>query len=210
MLPRHLQHSLLAAQVIGFATLLRSVAYERWITVLGTTLLVAGAAAALRGRTWGLALSLTSAAAFPVAWMIGIAPFWFLGVGFAGALPFVLASDALRRLDRQATMLLAGIAATAGAAIAVTWKLIAWSVFGAFPAVWPSFVPQNGLTVLLLLGLGAGAFALQSRGLRRERLRIGGGERVRVGGVASVPSGASAELEAQADEEARRFASRRS
>ena len=49
------------AQAIGIATLLRSVAYDRWITVLVSALLIGGTMAAQRGRTWGVALAFAPA-----------------------------------------------------------------------------------------------------------------------------------------------------
>ena len=46
--PPSIRISLVAAQVVAAATLLRSVAYDRWITVLMATLLIAGAASGVR------------------------------------------------------------------------------------------------------------------------------------------------------------------
>ena len=167
-----MERSLLLAQLVGFLTLLRSVAFDRWITVVASALLVTGAIAALRGRTWGLALSLASAAAFPVAWAIGIAPFWFVWVGAIGALPFILASHALKRFDRQATTLLAALAVSAGGLTAVAWKYFAWDLFAMFPFLWPSWAPNHGLAVLALLGAGVAGGVAQHRHLRRERVRV--------------------------------------
>jgi hypothetical protein len=208
VLPRNLHNALLATQVVGFLTLLRSVAFERWITVLGAMLLVGGATAALRGRTWGVALSLLSAAAFPVAWAVGIAPFWFVFVGLVGALPFYLSAPALRRVDRQATGVLATLAVLIGGAVAVTWRVAAWDIFSAFPAVWPSRYAQNGWVVLALLAAGVAAFVAQGLGYRRAPVRVASGERVRVGEPAYATSH-EAELEAQAHEEAHLAARRR-
>ena len=87
MLPRTVQTSLVAAQVVGFAPLLRSVAWDRWITVLVSVMLLLGTTAALRGRSWGIALSLAAAAFFPAAWLLGMAPFWFLAAGAVAAWP---------------------------------------------------------------------------------------------------------------------------
>lgn len=172
MLPRSLHVSLIAAHAVGFATLIRSVAFDRWITVAASLLLILGATAALRGRTWGTALSLASAIAFPVAWAIGIAPPWFVFVGLIGALPFVLASGALARFDRSATAWLAGLAAGLGALGAVAWKLVAWDLFAAFPALRPSVFPQHGLAVLGLLAFGMVAIVAASRSSARDRRRI--------------------------------------
>lgn len=208
MLPRNLHNALLATQLVGFLTLLRSVAFERWITVLGAALLIGGATAALRGRTWGVALALLSASAFPVAWAVGIAPAWFLGVGVVGALPFILAAPALRRLDRTATAVLASLAMLVGAAVAVTWRVAAWDVFRAYPAVWPSSFAQNGWSVLALFAAGVAGFVAQGLGYRRAEVRVASGDQVRVAGLAQVAT-SEAELEALAAEEARAGAQRR-
>jgi hypothetical protein len=144
---RRLRLSLLAVQLVGIATLLRSIAYDRWITVLASVLLIVGASAAQRGRSWGVALSFGAAAAFPVAWAIGIAPPWFCLVGIIGALPFALASRAFARFDRGATALLAVLAASAGAFGALAWKEYAWSLFMSFPSIRPSLEAQHGLAL---------------------------------------------------------------
>lgn len=197
VLPRNLQTSLLATQVVAFATLVRSVAYDRWITVLASLLLIAGASAALRGRTWGVVLSFACAAAFPVAWAIGIAPAWFVGVGVIGALPFALSSDAMAKMDRQATSLLAFIAATSGAVIAVAWKLLAWDAFRTFPALWPSQYPQHGLAVTALLVAGAVAVVAHLRRRRSDQVRIESADRVRVREPLHQPFAAAAHAEAE-------------
>jgi len=199
VLPRSLHTSLIATLVIGFATLVRSVAFDRWITVLASLLLIGGATAALRGRTWGVALSLAVAAAFPVAWAVGIAPFWFVGVGVIGALPYVLSWDALARLDRRATVLLASMAASAGALVAVTWKLVAWEVFQAFPSLWPSRSPQHGLAVTALLTIGVIAAVVFGRRYRRQQVRVGTPDRVRVRQAAHQAFSAAAEAEAEVE-----------
>ena len=103
VLPRAVRYSLFATELVAFATLLRSVAYDRWITVLASVLLIMGAGAARRGRAWGIALAFAAAAAFPTAWVIGIAPAWFCLVGAAGALPFLFVVRAFARFDRSAT-----------------------------------------------------------------------------------------------------------
>lgn len=201
MLPRNLHTALVATQVVAFATLVRSVAFDRWITVLGALLLITGATAALRGRTWGVALSLASAAAFPVAWALGMAPSWFLGVGVIGALPFALASEAMARRDRGATTLLALIAGTCGALTAVAWRLFVSSdAFLALPSLWPSSYPQHGLAVTALLAAGVFAVLAQVRRARLEPVRIGDAERVRVRHSAHDVMAAEAEAEAYDDQ----------
>lgn len=173
---RRLQLSLVAAQLVGAATLLRSVAYDRWITVLASVLLIVGATAARRGRSWGVGLALGAAAAFPVAWAIGIAPPWFCLVGLVGALPFAIASRAFARFDKGATALLAFLAAAAGTIGAVAWKEYAWSIFTMFPASRPSIEAQHGLALTALTAVVVAA-ALVTRAKGGE---LAGGQRLRV------------------------------
>ncbi|NUP08936.1 MAG: hypothetical protein HOW73_23045 [Polyangiaceae bacterium] len=201
MLPRDLKTSLFAAQIVAFGTLLRSVALDRWFTVVAASLMIVGAIAAQRNRTWGVMLSFAMAVTFAVTAFIGIAPIWFLAVAAVGAMPFVLTRDALVRFDRGAAKLLAAGAIGIGATAAVAWKGIAWSVFTTFPMLLPSRYPQHGLAVLALFVVGLVAGVAQRRRLLREQVRVGGAtERVRIDAVNS--SYAAAELEAEADREA--------
>jgi hypothetical protein len=212
VLPRHLHVSLVAAHAVGFATLIRSVAFDRWITVLASLLLVAGATAALRGRTWGVILAFASATAFPVAWAIGIAPLWFVFVGLLGALPYMLVSGALAQIDKKAARWLTALAAGAGALGAIGWKLVAWDVFAAFPSLRPSAFPQHGAAVLALLGAGMVAMLVASRTKRIESVRIDGTEPVRhriAVDVGSTSSTEAAEAEAEAVDEAKASRERR-
>ena len=192
---RRLQLSLVVAQVVGAATLLRSVAYDRWITVLAAALLIVGASAARRGRSWGVGLALGAAASFPVAWAIGIAPPWFCLVGIVGALPFAIASRAFARFDKGATVLLAFLAASTGAIGAIAWKEYAWSFFTTFPVSRPSLEAQHGfaLATLATLVVIAGVMA---RGKHRE---VAGGQRVRVAEQLRVSDSASREQDAALD-----------
>ena len=172
--------SLLALQLVGAATLLRSIAYDRWITVLASVLLIVGAMAAQRGRTWGIGLALATAVSFPVAFAIGIAPAWFCLVGIAGALPFALTLRPLARFDKRATALLAVLAATGGAAVAVAWKEIAWTIFRNIPSLRPSGDVQHGAALAATLAVVVAVIAsLGRRSGPEARVRIG--ERVRVG-----------------------------
>lgn len=187
---------------MGFATLIRSVAFDRWITVLAAVLMVLGAMAALRGRTWGVVLAFASAMAFPVAWAIGIAPVWFVYVGVIGALPFALAYGSLASVDRKATAILAALAAGAGTLGAVLWKLVAWDLFAAFPALRPSVAPQHGLAVLALLLGGLAMMLATSRQARLggPRIEAAGLERARIT-VGPVGHDANVQAEAEADAE---------
>ena len=172
---RRLQLSLVAAQLVGAATLLRSVAYDRWITVLAAALLIVGATAARRGRSWGVGLALGAAASFPVAWAIGIAPPWFCLVGIVGALPFAIASRAFARFDKGATALLAVLAASTGAISAIAYKHYAWSLFTMFPSAQPSLEAQHGLALATLATLATVAVVIT-----RGKPGVTAGQRVRV------------------------------
>jgi len=171
--------SLFIAQMIAAATLIRSVAFDRWITVFASILLLTGTFAAQRGKTWGVGLSLATAAAFPVASMIGIAPPWFWLVGIAGALPFILASRAFARFDRGATILLAALALIGGSLGAMGWKEYALDVFRTFPALMPSIRPHHGLlTMMLAVGFviafrpGRSLFGGGGAGKKEEEARV--------------------------------------
>jgi len=205
VLPRAVQRSLLATQAVAFATLARSVAYERWFTVALASLMIIGAFAAMRHRTWGVLLSFATAATFAALSFVGIAPLWFLGVGLIGAVPFLLTSDALSRFDRRATSVLTGVALGVGAAAAVVWKAIAWSVFQAFPILWPSVGAQHGLATAAVLALGAFMVLAQRERYRQARLRVEAEQpRLRIEEVGQVVSTSAAEEdEAEAYDEAR-------
>lgn len=163
MLTRRVRLSLLILEVVGVATLLRSIAYDRWITVLASLFLIGGALAAQRGRTWGIGMSFAAAVAFPVAFAIGIAPAWFCWVGVAGLLPFALTWRPLARFDKGATAVLAASAVTAGAAAAVAWKEMAWSVFTTFPSLMPSRYAHHELAQLATVAVAVGLIASQRR-----------------------------------------------
>lgn len=202
MLPRNVQTSLLATQLVAVATLARSVAYGFWFTVVVSALMAIGALAAARHRTWGVALSFATASTFAVAAMLGIAPPWFLFVGAIGATPFLLTSEALRKADHQATALLAGLAAGTGAALAAAWSVVAWSVFLTFPFLAPTRFIANGVGAAVVLVLGSMvAFAHRPRG---ARLRIAEPDRLRIGDVheAQASTAHDEEAEAEAHEEA--------
>lgn len=177
--------SLLVLQAVSLATLVRSVAFDRWITVFVATMLFVGALAAKRDRAWGVALALVSAAWFPVAWMIGIAPSWFAFVGAAGMMPFLIASRAFVKFDRGATALLASIAGVLGIAGAVGWKAAAIPLIHAVPALRPGIYPQHGALLGAIVAVAAVAMHLTRRTpvavtAEGARLRVAEPARVRV------------------------------
>lgn len=177
MLPRSLRLSLYAAQLVAFLTLLRSIAFDRWITVLASVILFAAASAAHRGKSWGVGVMFGQAVAFATAWAVGIAPPWFVLVGLIGALPAILTTRALARFDKGATAILGTFALAAGALGAIGWKAIAWSIFEAFPSTWPSAYPHHGLLLALL---AAGGAAAAGAAMRKENSANDADEGVRV------------------------------
>jgi hypothetical protein len=202
-LQHRLRLSLVIAQAVGVLTLLRSIAFDRWITVLASLLLIGGAMAAQRGRTWGVPLAFAAAVAFPVAFLIGIAPPWFCLVGLAGAWPFALSARPFARFDKGATVLLAAITTTLGAAAAITWKEVAWSVFVTFPSLRPSIDAQHGVALAAVLAVVVGALAGRAR---HPAIRVGaeseaGEARVRIGERVRIGSDATGSLHADAFEE---------
>jgi hypothetical protein len=165
-LPEHLRASLGFAQLLAAATLLRSVAFERWITVLAAALLLVGTLAGQRGRTSGVALSFVVAGWFAFAGLLGIGPAWFVGVGLAAAMPFFQLWRSFVRFDRGASVVLASLGATLGLGAAVVWKSVAWTVFTTFPALAPSRFFEHGAVVTAMLATMVG-FEVVRR--RRER-----------------------------------------
>ncbi len=153
-----LELALALVHVAASATLLRSILYDRWITVLASLVLLGGAAAARRGKTWGIGVALGAGAAFPMARMLGMAPAWFWAVGAIGALPFLLTSRSLARFDAKATAVGASLATTVGLLSALGWRVFAPAIVTAFPALRPGFTPANGevavfaMAALVLLG----------------------------------------------------------
>jgi hypothetical protein len=191
-----LRASLTVLQFVALATLLRSIAYDRWITVLASVLLLLGGAAAQRGRSWGVALAFGAAVAFPVAWAIGIAPPWFVLVGILGSLPYAVASRGFARFDKGATALLTLAAALAGAFGALLWKEVSWPLFMSFPALRPSMEAQHGLALLAVLASAALAMRFGQKTLGEDR-------HVRVAQQLRVAESSAEELEvASLDEEA--------
>lgn len=126
--------SLQAASAVALATMIRSIVFEKWITVLASLLVLIGVGAAWRARTYGVGLALAAASAFPVAHLLGMAPSWFWLVGIAGALPFIMSWRPMAFFDRAAAGLYAVLALAAGAACALTWHEIApWVITHLYP-----------------------------------------------------------------------------
>lgn len=199
MPPRRLAFAVLLAELAAVAALLRSVAYDRWITVFMASLVLVGALAVRRGRTWGLGLSFAAAAWFPAAWLVGIAPPWFAVVGSLAALPFVLTSRALAQFDARATALLAALAAGLGGLGAVGWKAVAASVFDAVPLLAPSVYAHHGAALVAIVLAVVGVAAARAR-RRIAAPDAAEGARVRVADAVEAPAAAVA-TEAELDEE---------
>lgn len=207
MSPRRLRLAVLAAEIAAVATLARSIAYDRWITVLAASVLLVGALAARRQRTWGVGLALGAAASFPVAFLVGIAPAWFVLVGIAGALPFLATSRALARFDARSTAFLATLAAAVGAACAWGWKQIAWSVFEAVPALGPGLEASHGVALGVLGAIVAAVVGRRLLAARQDPEVSGARVRVDAREPEAAPAPAElAEIEDELEAPARRRA----
>lgn len=147
-----LRPALSLVYLVASATLIRSVLYDRWVTVLASALLLVGAVAARRGKTWGVGVALAAATAFPMARLLGMAPAWFWVVGAIGALPFALTSRALARFDAKATAFGASLAMAAGLLGAIGWRVFAPALLTVFPALRPSFWPANEALAAFMMG----------------------------------------------------------
>lgn len=192
LLPRSLRIPLTALQVATVATLMRSIALDRWITVAASLLLLTGAYAASRERTWGVALSYMLGVTFVGIALLGVAPAWFGILGFLAIRPFARMFRHLLRFDRGAALLLASGASLLGIAGAMGWKGFALDLFAAFPALVPSLHLHH---LPLVATVGAVASFLALRRVRAEEREAVPFTRVRIAPEAP----AVAELE---DEEA--------
>jgi hypothetical protein len=133
-LPAKVQVSLILVLLMAVPMFARCVSHGYWVTVVATGMLVAGALASLAGRTWGVGLTLLAGSAFPAAYFLGMAPPIFLGVGYVGALPFVLTWKPMAFFDRPAAKLFATLAIAGGIACAVTWHEVGpWVVANLYP-----------------------------------------------------------------------------
>jgi hypothetical protein len=90
-----------------------------WATVLASSALLAGALAALRGRTWGVLLVAAAATSFAGAHACGIAPAWFVAVAAIGWLAVATTLRPLLRLDATALVVAVLVTLTLGTAAAL-------------------------------------------------------------------------------------------
>lgn len=192
--PQKLETSLTLAHVAGVVMLLRSVAFDRWISVLAAAALLTGVAAARRNKTWGVALAFASAAAFPSFVLLGLAPPWFVLVGALGMLPFAVASRAFARFDRSATMLLGTIGASLGALLAFGWRSAAPFLFENIPLLRPSYEAQHGLPLVALTGALVFAALARARREGKAKATTMATTRVRIGERVRIASANDAEL----------------
>ncbi len=199
MLPEPLRRWLFVLEAVAFATLVRSVAFDRWITVFVSALLLAGAVAAHRGRSWGVALAFAASFFFPVAFLLGMAPAWFVAVGAIAAAPFALTWRAFVRSDREATRWLAALSAGVGTSIALFWKVAAWPLFMTFPSLLPSAYPQHGLLVSALMATGVFALLTRWRAARAatDAQAVAYPTGVRIGAATRISTSDPAEADAE-------------
>jgi hypothetical protein len=113
---RRLRALLGISAIAGAVLLVLAISWGIWVTATAAAGLLVGSIAGLRGRTWGIVLVLASGAAIAVVPFLGIAPWWFLGIGGAGLAPVIASSGALLRADRAAAGLVLSVALLAGVA----------------------------------------------------------------------------------------------
>lgn len=147
--------------------LLRSVAFDRVLTIGVSLALVVGARAAMRQKTWGLLLSLAASTWFAAAFALGMAPPFFLVFALLGAMPLFKSWRALAEFDRGAAVVAAGMATSAGAGLALAWKMFAPWLFWNLPALRPTFQPGHGLALAAITAT-ATVLALRDRKLLAE------------------------------------------
>ncbi|MFO0738296.1 MAG: hypothetical protein U0270_20555 [Labilithrix sp.] len=188
MSPRSIRMPLLAMQVATVATLMRSVALDRWITVAACLVLLAASAAGSRGRTWGVALAFPLGVTFLGICALGIAPPWFALLGLLAIRPFMRMWRHFFAFDRGATVLLTSAATALGAAGAVAWKTYAHALFQAVPALVPSIYPHHGVLVLAIGALASVAGLLQGRAEERADAAQPAAARVRIADPVAEPS----------------------
>jgi hypothetical protein len=169
LLASKLGPALSTAQLVGWLLLLRSVAFDRWMTVAVAVLMLVGVRAAMRERTWGVVLAFAAAVWLPAAVFLGMAPPWFLLAGVLGMLPFLKTWPSLRALDKGAASLLATLAGGLGVAGALAWKSFAPALFWSVPALRPTFLPGHGFAVAAILALAA-TLAVRDRRARDRAL----------------------------------------
>ena len=87
---------------------------RRWCTVAASTIVVIGAVAALRNRTWGLLLLVLSSVSFAGAWVFDIAPAWFVSMTVGGFAALCLAAAPLVRRDTLAFVVVTGLVLALG------------------------------------------------------------------------------------------------
>lgn len=100
-------------------------------TLIAALGLLVGAALALRGRTLGVLLSAAASASFATAYLVGIAPAFFLAIAIPGFLAaFVSAPRLFRRDAAAASVLLAGAIAVGAASALAIGPGLAWLASG--------------------------------------------------------------------------------
>lgn len=165
LLASKLGPSLATAQLVGWLLLLRSVAFDRWMTVAVSVLMLVGVRAAMRERTWGVVLAFAAATWLPAAVLLGMAPPWFLLAGVLGMMPFLKTWPSFREVDKGAATMLGTLAAALGAFGALGWKAAAPALFDALPALQPSFLPGHSFALAAILAVAT------TLGIRDRRAR---------------------------------------
>lgn len=157
---RFFRFALAPAFVAGAALIYDGAGAQLWLTVLAGAMMVSGALAAGRGRTWGIVACFFPGVAALLAAAVGMAPSWFYWAGAAGVLPFGLLVRAMARRDRAAVALLVSL--TFGVAIVAlfVWHQIVEWLVARSPHLFRGF---NAPLASITLGATAVAVAAYAR-----------------------------------------------
>lgn len=131
---RALFFSLLAVELAGYATVLRCLLFERWVTLPGALIMAVGAGLARRGHTAGIGVVLACATGFAIAPTVFIhAPGWFYGLAVLGVIPALLTYRPMAHADAPATALFnvgAVIAGIVGTFVLTVTMIMALTALG--------------------------------------------------------------------------------
>lgn len=160
--------------------------------------LYGASSAAVRGRTWGVALAAAIGVTFLTIWTLGIAPGAFALVGFLALRPFLRMFRHFLAFDRSAAMALAAGAATLGGAAGVAWKAWAHHLFAAVPALLPALHPHHAALAAAAGAAGVAGTLYRHRSLFVRDTSSSVAARVRIG--EEHASATTAAVEGEEDE----------
>lgn len=161
---RLLRFALVPAAISGAMLIFDGAGSQLWLTALAGGILVSGALAAARGRTWGIFACFFVGVAALMAPLLEMAPSIFFLYGAAGVFPFGLYVRAMLKRDRGAVLLLVSLlVALAGAAL-YAWNHIFLWIVRRWPHAFASFNKPLASIVLGAVALATFAYVARRRG----------------------------------------------